>query len=132
MSYQGYPQGGYGAPPPAYGVPGGYGAPPQFAYASMGKRFAAALIDGLIVFIGTVPGWILFAIAMVGAASATDSSGRLSNDAAGAFMGMIFLGYELIFVGILIVWLYNIYLLGRDGASLGKRGVKIKVFDPNS
>jgi uncharacterized RDD family membrane protein YckC len=132
MSYQGYPQGGYGAPPSGYGAPpAGYGTPPQFAYASMGKRFAAAILDGLIVFIGTVPGWILFVIAMVGAASSADSSGRLSNDAAGAFVGMMFLGYALIFIGVLIVWLYNVYLLGRDGASLGKRWMKIKVLDPN-
>ena len=132
MSQQGYPQGGYGAPPSGYGAPGGYATPPQFPYASMGKRFAAALLDGLIVFIGTVPGWILFAIAMVGVASTADSNGRLNNDAAGAFVGMIFLGYAVIFVGVLIVWLYNVYLLGRDGASLGKRWMKIKVLDPNS
>lgn len=132
MSY-GYQQpGGYGAPPPGYGAqPGGYGAPPQFAYASMGKRFVAALLDGLVVFVGTVPGWILFAIAMVGAASSADASGRISDDAAGAFVGLIFLGYALIFVGTLIVWLYNVYLLGRDGATLGKRWMKIKCLDLN-
>ena len=89
------------------------------------------LLDGLIVFIGTVPGWILFAIAMVGVASSADSSGRVNNDAASAFVGMMVLGYVLIFVGVLIVWLYNVFLLGRDGASLGKRWMKIKVLDPN-
>ena len=132
MSYQGYPQGGYGAPPAGYGAPGGYGTPPmQMPYAGMGKRFAAALLDGLIVFIGTIPGWILFMIAVVTAASSTDSSGRLRDEAAGAFMGLMFLGYALIFLGVVAVWIYNIYLLGKDGASLGKRWMKIKVLDPN-
>src|SRR6185295_20349007 len=131
MSYQGYPQGGYGAPPAGYGAPGGYGTPPpQMAYAGMGKRFAAALLDGLIVFVGTVPGWILFAIAVVTAASSADSSGRIRDEAAGAFVGLMVLGYALIFVGVLAVWIYNIYLLGKDGASLGKRWMKIKVLDP--
>ena len=129
MSYP--PQGGYGAPPQGYGAPGGYGAPPQFAYAGMGKRFVAVLLDGIIVSLGTIPGWILFVIAAIGAASTADSSGRMSNDAAGAFVGLIFLGYAAIFLGALIVGLYNIYLLGRDGATLGKRWMKIKVLDPN-
>jgi len=103
----------------------------QMPYAGMGKRFAAALLDGLIVFIGTIPGWILFMIAVVTAASSTDSSGRLRDEAAGAFMGLMFLGYALIFLGVVAVWIYNIYLLGKDGASLGKRWMKIKVLDPN-
>lgn len=133
MSYQGYPQGGYGAPPAGYGAPpGGYGTPPQLVYANMGKRFAAALLDGLIVGIGTVPGWILFAIAMVGAASSADSRGNISDAAGGALVGLMFLGYALIFLGVLVVWIYNIYLLGRDGATLGKRWMKIKVLDQNN
>jgi len=132
MSYQGYPQGGYGAPPQAYGVPGGYGTPPQLAYAGMGKRFAAALLDGIIVAVGTAPGWVLFVVAALSAASNTDSSGRLRDEAAGAFVGLILLGYLVIFVGAMIVWFYNVYLLGKDGASLGKRWMKIKVLDANA
>jgi uncharacterized RDD family membrane protein YckC len=34
-------------------------------------------------------------------------------------------------VGSLIVGIYNIYLLGRDGATLGKRWMKVKVLDPS-
>ena len=132
MAYEGYPQGGYGAPPSGYGQPGGYGMPPQqLAYAGMGKRFAAMLLDGLIVGLGTAPGWVLFVIAGLSAASNTDSSGRLRDEAAGAFVGLILLGYAVIFIGAMAVWLYNIYLLGKDGASLGKRWMKIKVVDPN-
>ena len=41
------------------------------------------------------------------------------------------LGYMLAFAGALGLGLYNIYLLGRDGASLGKRWMKIKVLDPS-
>lgn len=131
MSQQGYPQGGYGAPPAGYGAPGAYGTPPQFVYAGMGKRFAAALLDGIIVALGTAPGWILFVIAAMSAASNTDSSGRLRDEAAGAFVGLILLGYLVVFIGAAAVWLYNVYLLGRDGASLGKRWMKIKVLDLN-
>lgn len=123
MSYN-QPQGGYGAPPQ------GYGAPPQAAYAGMGKRFFAALIDGVLVGIGAVPGWIVIMISAVGAASMSDSRGHLSDDAAGAMMGGLLIGYLLIFAGTLIVWLFNVHLLGKNGATLGKRWMKIRVLDP--
>jgi uncharacterized RDD family membrane protein YckC len=126
MSYQqGYPQGGYGAPPQGYGAP-----PPSAGYASIGKRFLAYILDAIIVCVGTIPGWIVFAIATAGAVSTAGPSGRMSDEAAGAFVGVAVLAYLLIFVGALIVGLYNIYLLGRDGATLGKRWMKIKVLDP--
>ena len=72
MSYGNQPPGGYGAPPGGYGAPpSGYGAPPpQFAYAGMGKRLAAVILDSIIVCLATIPGWILFAIATAGAVSA--------------------------------------------------------------
>ena len=120
MSYQ-PPQGGYGAPPQ------GYGAPPPANYAGLGARFVAALLDGLIVCVGTIPGWIVFMIAMAGAVSTADSRGHLSDDA-GAVAGLgLFAGWALISIGAAVIWFYNIYLLGRDGATLGKRWMKIRV-----
>ena len=96
----------------------------------MGKRLGAAIIDGILVGLGGIPGWIVIMISAIGAASTADSRGQISNDAAGAMMGGIFLGYLLIFVGTIILWLFNIYLLGRDGSTLGKRWLKVKVLDP--
>jgi len=126
----GAPQGGYGAPPSGYGAPpGGYGAP-QFPYAGMGKRLLAAIIDALIVGLGAIPGVILVVIATAGAVSTADQRGRISNEAQGAFVGAVMLGYLVIFVGELLIWIYMVYLLGRDGATLGKRIVKVKVLEP--
>lgn len=131
MSYEGYqPQGG--APPPGYGAgPGGYGGPPQVVYAGVGKRLAAVILDGLVACVATIPGWIIFGIATAGAVSSADPQGRMSDEAATAFVGAVLLGYLVIFIGWIAVWLYNVYLLGRDGASLGKRWMKIKVLDAN-
>jgi uncharacterized RDD family membrane protein YckC len=131
MSYEGYqPQGG--TPPPGYGAgPGGYGGPPQVVYASVGKRLAAVILDGLVGGIATIPGWIIFGIATAGAVGSADPHGRMTDEAATAFVGAVLLGYLVVFVGAFAVWLYNVYLLGRDGASLGKRWMKIKVLDPN-
>lgn len=129
MSYN-EPQGGYGAPP-GWGATQGYGTPPpQPVYAGMGKRLGAAIIDGILVSLCGVPGWIVIVISAMGVASTADSRGHISNDAASAMMGGIFLGYFLIFLGSVAFWLFNIYLLGRDGATLGKRWLKIKVLDP--
>lgn len=128
MSSYDQQQGGYGAPP-EWGAQG-YGAPPPPVYAGMGKRLVAAIIDGILVSLGGVPGWIVIMISAVGAVSTADSRGRMSDDAAGAMLGGMLLGYLLLFAGSLIVWVFNIYLLGKDGATLGKRWMKMKVLDP--
>jgi uncharacterized RDD family membrane protein YckC len=125
MSYQGYqPQGGYGAPPSGWGTP-----PPQAAYAGVGKRIVAHIIDGFIIGLGGIPGFVLMFIGIGLAASTADSRGQISSDVGAGAVGMIFLAYAVIFLGVIALWLYNCYLLGRDGATIGKRLMKIKVLD---
>lgn len=122
----GQPQAPWGPPYGAY-QQAGFGAPPA-SYAGIGKRFVAHLLDGLLAGVGAVPGiFVLFiGFAMIGAAGSTRSD---APDAAGLLFVM--LGYGLVFIGTLGVWLYNVYLLGRDGASLGKRWMGVKVVDPS-
>src|SRR5262249_9686819 len=91
----------------------GYGAPQS--YGDMGKRIAAYLIDGLLVGCGYIPGLI---ISLVGSGIGGDVGGLIG-----------ILGALLAFVGIFAVLLYNIYLLGRDGATLGKKWMGLKVLD---
>ena len=132
-----YPQGG-GYPPPGGYQPGnsfppppqyGYGAPPM-PYADMGKRFVAAIIDSLVNLVGAIPGILVMIIGGALGATTADSRGRVSDEAAGAFVLFVVLGYIFMFIGAIAIWLYNIYLLGRDGATFGKRFMKIKVLDP--
>ena len=120
MSY-----GGYQPQPP----PPGYGAPMGAAYASIGKRILAHIIDGFIIGLGAIPGVIVMIIGGGLAASTADSRGQLSDQAAAGAFGIIFFGYALLFLGIIALWLYNCYLLGRDGATIGKRLMRIKVLD---
>ncbi|MCI0489783.1 MAG: RDD family protein [Blastocatellia bacterium] len=116
-SYNAPEYGGYQQP--VYG--GGYGAAaPTGSYAGVGKRFAAVFIDGLLVSAAGLPGIIIF---FIGAAMA----GSRSTEEIGAIFG--FLGWLLAIAGYLGLFIYNIYLLGRDGATLGKRWMKIKVID---
>lgn len=120
MSY-----GGYQPQPP----PSGYGAPMGAAYASVGKRILAHIIDGFIVGLGSIPGVILMFVGVGVATSTAGPSGRLSDEAAAGAMGAFFLAYAVIFIGVIALWLYNCYLLGRDGATIGKRMMKVKVLD---
>lgn len=120
MSY-----GGYQPQPP----PPGYGAPMGAAYASVGKRILAHIIDGFIVGLGAIPGLILMFVGVGMAASTAGPSGRMSDEAAAGAMGIFVLSYALMFVGAIGLWLYNCYLLGRDGATIGKRLMKVKVLD---
>jgi len=90
----------------------------------VGKRIAAVLLDGLLVVAACIPGYVLI---FIGAAAA---SGGSAGESAGALF--LILGYVLVLVGALGVWLYNVYLLGKDGASLGKRWMKLVVLDQSN
>lgn len=119
MSYAGYqPQ-----------APSGYGTPMGAAYAGIGARLLAYIIDGLFVGLGVLPGIILMFVGLAMAATTADSRGQLSDEAAAGAVGLLFLSYALMFLGGIALWLYNCYLLGRDGATLGKRLMKVKVLD---
>jgi uncharacterized RDD family membrane protein YckC len=95
----------------------------------MGKRLLAAIIDGD----SRIAWW------SAGLDSNYDLSRRRCFNGGcarqhqprrcGRHDGRIFLGYFLLFIGSVLVWLFQIYLLGRDGATLGKRWLKIKVVD---
>ena len=120
--------GGYQPQPP----PGGYGAPMGAQYASILNRILAHIIDGFIVGLGCLPGVILMVLGGVLAAGSASTNSSAGDGMAAGAMGIIFLAYAAIFVGVIALWLYNIYLLGRDGATLGKRIMKIKVLDPQN
>jgi uncharacterized RDD family membrane protein YckC len=140
----------YGAPSPEpYGQPPGYGAAPQYgsygnapAYgqpygaapygaagavpgnlASMGKRFAARLIDALIslVIIG-----VLGALLIGGAASTIQTdpvTGEVTSG--GGLLGGALFGY----IGLVFVYsiAYELVLIALRGATLGKMAMGIKV-----
>lgn len=126
--YGGYPQPGYGGQQGGYG--GGYGGAPGRSYAGLGQRLVAVILDGLMVLVGQIPGWILYFVAFAMLIGSADARGQVSDAAGGVALLVMLLAYALLFIGGLGMWLYNVYLLGRDGATLGKRWMKIKVLDP--
>ena len=104
-----YGQPQYGQPPPQYGQQQYYGQPPQYGqpqygqpqidYVSVGPRFLAYLIDGLII--GAVSGLLFFPF----------------RDAPGAWGGSI---------GLLSI-LYFIVMEATQGATLGKMALGLRV-----
>jgi len=102
---------------------------PGTEYAGIGARIGAHIIDHLFVGLGMIPGLILYMIGTFGIVATSNSSS--SSDGAGAAGGiaivLIFLGFALMFIGGLGLLLYNIFRLGRDGATIGKKVMKIKV-----
>lgn len=99
----GYPQ----EPQPGYGQAGvpGYGPPANIAdwYASWGSRAGAALIDGVISLVCTLP----FTIA-----------GQAMDQVALVLVGNV--------VGLAVV-LYQMHLQGTTGATIGKKQLGIRV-----
>ncbi|MEB8338669.1 RDD family protein [Streptomyces endophyticus] len=134
---QGVPPQNYGYPQQPPGQPyaqqqqyGGYpqqpagpaGVPPL---ASMGRRFGARLIDGLIffvvyaIFLGTKIGDLMDA---VNACSSTDST--CVNDAVTDWYSDVL---PVIAVFMVLVLLYEVLMIGLVGGTLGKLAVGIRV-----
>jgi uncharacterized RDD family membrane protein YckC len=123
----------YGAPPgypaPAYGQP--YGAAPAYGapvavpgnLASMGARFGARLIDGLISIV-VVYG---LGLVLVGAAFSTvqtdPTTGQVTSGIGTVIGALIAWGLILFAFGLL----YELVMIALKGATLGKMAVGVKV-----
>jgi uncharacterized RDD family membrane protein YckC len=110
-------QAGYRQPsyPPSYADQPIFGAPAAGSYAGIGSRFGAVFIDGLIGGGISILGNIFSGV--------LSSSGDSGAEAVGAVIALFFAFVSLAF------FLFNVYLLGRDGATIGKRVLKIRVLD---
>ncbi|WP_299532489.1 RDD family protein [uncultured Streptomyces sp.] len=113
---QGVPQQGYGYPQQQPGVPPqGYGQQPGFGYgtgrpelAHWGLRFAALLLDGLVICVGYI-------FIIIGAALSESSPGLGSVLAIIGFLAMFGVG----------IWM--IYQEGKTGQTLGKKALGIRL-----
>ncbi|MBX7220926.1 MAG: RDD family protein [Blastocatellia bacterium] len=122
------PQAGYGqqqnpyATPPSYGTPApygqgggyGYGYGSSMAKADAGKRFLAFLIDSFAIFGAEIPGLIIMAIG-----NGTDVG------------ALALLGTLLAYGGAFALAIYQIYTLGNNGTTIGKRMMGLVCLDAN-
>ncbi len=101
-----------------------FATPPSFNYATVGSRFVALIIDGLIV---GIPVSIILIVLGVGAASS------LSNAASSMNIAAIMAGYSsmiIVIYGVQILY-YSYFESSANQASLGKRAMGIKVISLN-
>ena len=88
----------------------------ELKYAGFGIRFAAKLVDGLILGIPSLVVFVIVMIPLMGSSSANNSPGPVQ------FLPLL-LQFGLIFVQLA----YQIFFLGKYGATPGKMICKIKV-----
>ena len=101
--------------PPSYSSPAPVApAAPALPLAGALSRFGAVIVDGLLGSIIMMPGYILLLVT-------AEPSGEMNP------IGGIFFAVNMVIA--LAFILYNIYLLGRDGATIGKRLLGLKVLD---
>jgi uncharacterized RDD family membrane protein YckC len=79
--------------------------------AGRGARLAAALVDAVLFGVSMLPGFVLG-----GALAAAGASEEISLSALAGF-----------FVGPILLALYTIHILVRDGQTLGKKAMKIRI-----
>jgi uncharacterized RDD family membrane protein YckC len=119
------PYGGYPTAPPVsrYGMPSGPGRP-----GSMGARFLAALIDAVIIGIpfGILLG-IAYAVVVKNGSCVETDNGLSCTSSSGA--GFLVVLYILLIAAAI---LYPVIMIGRFGATVGKRVMGLKVVDANT
>jgi uncharacterized RDD family membrane protein YckC len=100
-----------------------------FELASMGRRFGAAVVDGLVQTFGILLVVVPFVFLMVGMVATTASTGGQPSDAAQAAVGLGILAMYgvilLISIGLPIV--YEALMVARRGQTLGKMALSIQV-----
>ena len=125
-----------GSDPAAYSYAATMEPPPHLVYAGFWLRFAAHLIDGLIL---GIPSTIIIVIAMifmggfatvVGGIHHASEDGAFDHNAVGAVLPVGLLLMELVLAAVIIVtsWLY--YALLESGpfqSTLGKRAMALRV-----
>ena len=117
---------GYSSPPPPGAVGGAWQettpAVPsagQYTLASWWSRVGAALIDGLIIFVG----WIV----IMAAFGAVFSIGFLAGDAAGTTSLIVGLFLSVIAIAIVTIFYAPVLMARTNGKTLGRMAVGIRV-----
>jgi uncharacterized RDD family membrane protein YckC len=122
----GYPPAGGGehnpyAPPSGGYLPQqGYGQDPywqSYELASLGARLGAALLDGILSFVAAIPGFFLLYKYFSAIGSSFDSTKE--DD--------LWIGLGVMVIGLLLVSIYQWYLITTRGQSLGKKWLHIRI-----
>jgi uncharacterized RDD family membrane protein YckC len=105
------------------------GTTTAFELASLGRRFAAALVDGLVQAFAFMLLLTPFFMVMFGVIAGTASTGGEPSDAAAAALGISVLGMYgfIFFASIALPIVYEALMLARRGQTVGKMALSIQV-----
>jgi uncharacterized RDD family membrane protein YckC len=98
----------------------------QLELASIGQRFVALFIDGLIL--GIPLGLLIVVLVFAGIAGASAGEGKAPEELIGGLMVAFQFGITFLMMGIWI--LYEGTMLSRGGQTIGKKIMKLKVVTP--
>ena len=115
-------------PQPGYGAPAGYPVAGQPRYGGFWIRFAARILDGLVLGIPIGVLFTIVGIAAAGAAGATSQNGQISPAAGGALAGVSLLLWAVVVVAAIAYFV----VLWTTGATLGMRVLGLRVVDAQS
>jgi uncharacterized RDD family membrane protein YckC len=120
-------------PPAVYSYAATMAPPPHLVYAGFWRRFAAHLLDNLIVSVPFVAIWFVIVISVVGFGVFTQFSQQNGSEPAAApsvaFVITVIIAYFSLILGrFLAVWLYHAVLeSGQHQSTWGKRVLGLKV-----
>ena len=105
------------------------GTTTTFELASMGRRFVAALLDGLLQSFALLLLMVPFFFLLFGMAATGAASGGQPSEAAQAALGFGVLGmYAVIFfASVAVPLVYEALMLARNGQTVGKMALSIQV-----
>ncbi len=95
----------------------------QLNYAGFWVRFAAVFLDGLILKAVNIAIMLVFGFGLAAAVGGSRSAGAISGEVSGLY-------FMLLGLQILIALLYEVIMIGKYGATLGKMACKIRVVTP--
>lgn len=133
----------FGGPPPPPGGSSPYGSapaygqtPPTSVAASIGSRFGAMLIDGLVGVVAAIPGFVALLAGPTEITSCSiDSDGNIDFGGVenglceGPTGGTIALAIALFVIGGIAFYIYQAKREGSTGQTIGKKAVGIRTVD---
>lgn len=104
---------------------GGGAVPGNFS--GFGSRLYARIVDGLIALLYYLPGAVFIIAGFTQTSSSTDEFGNPTTKISGAGVGLLVIGFVLVFVGLILFLIKFCKMIAATGQSWGMRTAGIRL-----